>query len=70
MANVALEHLQAIRTKLDDHGDRLGRIETRRSSIEQTIGSLDALSCSDRETVHSLTRWAERIEQRLELVER
>ena len=70
MADVVLEHLKAIRSKLDDHGDRLGRIETRLSSIEQTIGSLYALSGSDREAVHSLTRRIERIEQRLELVER
>jgi hypothetical protein len=34
MAGVVLEQLKAIRTKLDDHGDRLGRIETRLSSIE------------------------------------
>ena len=70
MADVVLEHLKAIRSKLDYHGDRLGRIETRLSSIEQTIGSLYALSGSDREAVHSLTRRIERIEQRLDLVER
>lgn len=70
MADVVLEHRNAIRTKLDDHGDRLGRIETRLSSIEQMIGSLYALSGSDREAVHSLARRIERIEQRLELAER
>ena len=70
MADVVLEHLKAIRSKLDDHGDRLGRIETRLSSIEPTIGSLYAVSGRDREAVHSLTRRVERIEQRLELVER
>ena len=70
MADVVLERLKAIRSKLDDHGDRLGRIETRLSSIEPTIGSLYALSGSDREAVHSLTRRIERIEQRLEWVER
>jgi len=70
MADLALEHLKAIRMNLDDHGDRLGRIETRRSSIEQTIGSLYTLSGSDREAVHSLTHRIERTEQRLEWVER
>ena len=70
MADVALEHLKAIRTKLDDHGDRMGRIETRLSSIEQTIGRLYALSGSDGEAVHSLTCRIERIEPCLELVER
>ncbi|AHE97147.1 hypothetical protein [Thioalkalivibrio paradoxus] len=70
MTDVVLEHLKAIRTKLDDHGERLSRIETRLSSIEQTIGSLYALSGSDREAAHSLTRRIERIEQRLELIDR
>ena len=70
MAEVVLEQLKAIRSKLDDHGDRLCRIETRLSSIEPTIVSLYALWGSDREAVHSLTRRIERIEKRLELVER
>jgi len=70
MADVVLEHLKAIRTKLDDHGERLGRIETRLSSIEQTIGSLYALAGSDRETVQALTRRIERIEKRLDLIDR
>jgi len=70
MADVVLEHVKAIRNKLDDHGERLGRIETRLSSIEQTIGSLYALAGSDRETVQALTRRIERIEKRLDLIDR
>jgi len=46
--NLVLEHLRAIRGTLSDHGERLGRIELRLSAIEQTLGSLYALSGSDR----------------------
>jgi hypothetical protein len=46
--NLVLEHLRAIRGTLSDHGERLGRIELRLSAIEQTFGSLYALSGSDR----------------------
>lgn len=67
--NLVLEHLRAIRGTLSDHGDRLNRIELRLSAIEQTLGSLYALSGSDRETVNALTRRVERIEQRLQLSE-
>ena len=65
--NLILEHLRAIRSALQDHGDRLSRIELRLSAIEQTLGSLYALSGSDRERLDSLTRRVERIERRLEL---
>lgn len=67
--NLVLEHLRAIRATLGEHGERLNRIELRLSAIEQTVGSLYALSGSDRETVNSLTRRVERIERRLELSE-
>ena len=67
--NLVLEHLRAIRGTLSDHGDRLNRIELRLSAIEQTLGSLYALSGSDREAVNALTRRVERIEQRLQLSE-
>jgi len=66
--NLVLEHLRAIRSTLADHGERLGRVELRLSAIEQTLGSLYALSGSDRETLQSAIRRIERIEQRLELV--
>ena len=65
--NLILEHLRAIRNTLDDHGDRLNRIELRLSTIEQTVGSLYALSGSDRETMNAIIRRVERIERRLEL---
>ena len=65
--NLILEHLRAIRSTLDDHGDRLNRIELRLSTIEQTVGSLYALSGSDRETMNAIIRRVERIERRLEL---
>jgi hypothetical protein len=65
--NLVLEHLRAIRATLGDHGDRLGRVELRLSAIEQTLGSLYALSGSDRETLQSVIRRVERIERRLEL---
>ena len=67
--NLVLEHLRAIRAKQDQHDERLNRIELRLSAIEQTVGSLYALSGSDREIVNSLTRRVERIERRLELSE-
>jgi hypothetical protein len=65
--NLILEHLRAIRGLLSDHGERLNRIELRLSAIEQTLGSLYALSGSDRERLEALTRRVERIERRLEL---
>lgn len=65
--NLILEHLRAIRGTLSDHGERLNRIELRLSTIEQTLGSLYALSGSDRETMNALMRRVERIERRLEL---
>jgi predicted transposase YdaD len=65
--NLILEHLRSIRGTLSDHGERLGRIELRLSAMEQTLGSLYALSGSDRETLSSLARRIERIEQRLDL---
>lgn len=67
--SLVLEHLRAIRATQDQHGERLNRIELRLSAIEQTVGSLYALSGSDREAVNSLTRRVERIERRLELTD-
>ena len=65
--NLILEHLRAIRSTLSNHGERLNRIELRLATIEQTLGSLYALSGSDRETLTALTSRVERIERRLEL---
>jgi hypothetical protein len=65
--NLVLEHLRAIRSALSEHGDRLNRIELRLSAIEQTLGSLYALSGSDRETINAVIRRIERLEWRLEL---
>jgi archaellum component FlaC len=67
--NLVIEHLRAIRAELGDHGQRLGRIETRLSAIEQTLGSLYALSGSDRESIQNLARRIERIERRLQLTD-
>jgi archaellum component FlaC len=65
--NLVLEHLRAIRGKQDEHSERLDRIELRLSVIEQTLGSLYALSGSDRDALGALARRVERIERRLEL---
>jgi len=65
--NLVLEQLRAIRSILGEYGDRLNRIELRLSAIEQTLGSLYALSGSDRETISAVVRRVERIERRLEL---
>lgn len=65
--NLILEHLRAIRGTLGEHGERLNRIELRLATMEQTLGSLYALSGSDRETMSSVIRRIERIERRLEL---
>ncbi|MGA7540274.1 MAG: hypothetical protein WBW93_16075 [Steroidobacteraceae bacterium] len=47
--NIVLEHLRAIRAAVADQAERLDRVETRLSAIETTLGSLYALSGSDRE---------------------
>lgn len=65
--NLVLEHLRAIRSTQNDHGERLTRIELRLATIEQTLGSLYTLSGSDRETLSTLMRRIEHIERRLEL---
>lgn len=67
--NLVLEHCRVMRGMLNEHGERLERMELPLSSIEQTLGSLYALSGSDRETVTGLTRRVERIEKRLELAD-
>ncbi|WP_373508597.1 hypothetical protein [Thiocapsa sp.] len=51
--NLVLEYLRSIRGTLSDHGERLGSIELRLSAMEQTLGSLYALSGSGRETLSS-----------------
>lgn len=35
--NVVIRHLQAIRATLDEHGERLGRIETRLERLDHTL---------------------------------
>jgi hypothetical protein len=65
--NLVLEPLRSIRGTLSDHGERLGRIELRLSAMEQILGSHYALSGSDRDTLSSLARRIDRIEQRLDL---
>lgn len=67
--NLVLKHLQALRGMLEQHGERLGRIETRLSSIEHTVGLIYAGAGDDRHTMQALTRRVERIERRLELRE-
>jgi hypothetical protein len=67
--NLVLEHLRAIRRILDEHGERLDRMDLRLSAIESTLGSLYALSASDRDTIQSVIKRVERIERRLELRE-
>jgi|GEM_PF-443858 len=54
--NLVLEHLRAIRADVGDMKQRLDRVDLRLSVIEQTIGSLYALSASDREHMQSLTK--------------
>lgn len=67
--NLVLEHLRAIRATQAEHGERLNRIETRLSVIEQTVGGIFAMMGSDREALQSLARRVERIEHRLELTD-
>ncbi|MFP4062275.1 MAG: hypothetical protein ACLFS2_05720 [Halochromatium sp.] len=67
--NLVLEHLRVIRGELGDVKEHLDRMDLRLSAIEQTIGSLYALSASDRETLQSVIKRVERIERRLELSE-
>lgn len=67
--NLILEHLGGSRADLSEVKDRIGSVELRLSAVEQTLGSLYALSGSDRESLDSLTRRVERIERRLELTD-
>ena len=64
--NLVGEPLRAIRAALGDRGDRLKRIELPLAAMKQTLGSLYALSSSDRETITSVIRRVERIERRLD----
>ncbi|MEZ5582640.1 MAG: hypothetical protein R3F37_07630 [Candidatus Competibacteraceae bacterium] len=72
--NLVLEHLRAIRAKQDDHGERLGRIESRLSSLETTVAGMRRdLAHMYGDTVEGHTRMdqltsrIERIERRLDL---
>ena len=67
--SLILEHLRALRSTLTDHGERRARIELRLSAIEQTLGSLYALSGSDRDRLDALARRIERSERRRELTD-
>jgi archaellum component FlaC len=67
--DLVLEHLRASRGTLSDRGEPLGRIELRLSAIEQTVGSLYALSGGDRETLNAVIRRVERIERRVDLLD-
>lgn len=65
--NLVLEHLRYIRAGQDEIMQRMDRVEIRLSAIEQTLGSMYALSASDRDTLQSVIKRVERIERRLEL---
>jgi archaellum component FlaC len=67
--SLVLEHLRALRAGQDETMQRLDRVEIRLSAIEQTLGSMYALSASDRDTLQSVIKRVERIERRLELTE-
>lgn len=67
--NLVIEHLRVIRCDVGDVKERLDRMDLRLSAIEQTIGSLYALSASDRDTLQAVIERVERIERRLELNE-
>ncbi len=67
MLKVLSSNIRAIRGVQNEHSERLNRIELRLSVMEQTLGSLYALSGSDREPMNSVIRRVEKIEQRLEL---
>jgi uncharacterized membrane protein len=69
IASLVLEQLRAIRCDIGEMKQRLDRMDLRLSAIEQTLGSLYALSASDRETLQGVIRRVERIERRLELSE-
>lgn len=66
---LVLELLRALRSDLAGHGQRLGRIETRLSAMERTLGSLHAIGGSDREALQALAHRIDRIERHLELTE-
>ncbi|MCO6442348.1 MAG: hypothetical protein J5I81_15015 [Nitrococcus mobilis] len=62
--NVVIKHLQAIRGVLEEHGERLDRIETRLSSIEHTVGFIYAGAGDDHNVMQALSRCVDRIERR------
>jgi hypothetical protein len=63
--NLVLEHLRAMRGDIGDIKSRLDRIDPRLSTIEQTVGSLYALSASDRETIDAYPRQGSEAFERL-----
>ena len=67
LENLVLEQLRYIRAGQDEIMQRMDRVEIRLSAIEQTLGSMYALSASDRDTLQSVIKRVERIERRLEL---
>ena len=72
--SLVLEHLRAIRAQQDEHGERLGRIESRLSSLETTVAGMRRdLAHMYGDVVEGHTRMdqlaarVERIERRLDL---
>lgn len=74
LASVTLEHLRLIRAQQSDQGEQLGRIESRLSSLENTVAGMrrdlahmygDVVEGHTR--MDQLTSRIERIERRLNL---
>lgn len=65
--NLVLEHLRAIRAKLDEHSNRLDGIEMQLSALGQQIAGLTTAVYGGGSDLQELRRRVERIERRLEL---
>lgn len=67
MENLVIEHLRAIRGRVDKIDEGQARLEHRLSTIEQHLAALVTATAFDRGDLDSLRRRVERIEHRLEL---
>jgi polyhydroxyalkanoate synthesis regulator phasin len=65
--SLVLEHLRAIRTRQDEHSERLTQIEVQLSTMGQQLGALTTAVYSRKSDMDNLRRRVERLEQRLEL---
>lgn len=67
--SLVLEHLRAIRGRVDKIDEGQDRLEHRLSTVEHHLAALVSAAAFDRGDLDSLRRRVERIEHRLELTD-